>query len=294
MRPVCIPVTAGPVIGSAPPCGLLRAALAALLLLLSAATAGAQPQAGIDALIAALRFDDLLPVLRDEGVAHGAALWQDELGGAPATWTAEVAAIHDPVRMEASLRASLGAALAGVDLAPVLAFLGTEPGRALVRLEVSARRAMLDPDVTDAARATAVRERGATSSRLELVEGLIAANDLIESNVGAALNANLAFMSALLAGGAMPPGTTEADLLRDLWAQEDAIRAATAEWAYSYLLLAYAPASDADLASYVAFSRTPAGQALNRALFLAFGGLYDTISAEMGAAMARHLLSRAL
>jgi hypothetical protein len=54
-----------------------------------------------------------------------------------------------------------------------------------------------------------------------------------------------------------------------------------------YLAMAYQPLSDADLEAYIAFSRTPEGQVLNRALFAAFDALFNALSRDLGLAAAR-------
>ena len=80
---------------------------------------------------------------------------------------------------------------------------------------------------------------------------------------------------------------TEAQILSDVWDQEPDIRATTSEWVYSFLMLAYDPVTDEELATYTAFSTTPAGKQLNTTLFAAFDGFFDGISRELGYEAAR-------
>ena len=62
-----------------------------------------------------------------------------------------------------------------------------------------------------------------------------------------------------------------------------------AEWLYGFFNMAYAPLSDADLATYIAFQKSDAGQALNRSLFAGFNELSVRHAQKMGAMVAELL-----
>ncbi len=264
---------------------LLSLIAAACLLVPPAAMA-----APVDALARALRLPELIRVLTEEGSTHGKDL-EAELfpGEGGARWEAVVAAIHDPARMEgiamARLRAELDAHPEAVGR--MAAFFDADPGARIVRLEISAREAYLDPSAKEAAEAAHARMQETAAPRLALIDRLVAANDLIEQNVAGALNANLAFYRGLIAGGAVEATLPDAEMMADLWSQEPQIRTDTAEWLLPYMTLAYGPLSDPELETYIAFSETPDGQLLNRALFAAFNGLYDGLSRDLGLAAAR-------
>lgn len=270
----------------------LRAALTGLAL--CAALPAAAQETQVDALYEALRLDALLAVMRDEGLDHGRDIAAEMLGGTPAGWEDTVAAIYDPARMEEAVRASLAETLGAADIGPAVTFFTTEPGASFIGHELAAREALRDPDVEAAAREAAALAMVDDTPRLRLIADYVAANDLVETNVSAGMNGNYAFFMGLMEGGALPPETTEERILQDLWAQEPEIRDSTTEWLYSFLLLAYSPASDADIAAYVAFSETPAGQAVNAALFSAFDGMYGDISRALGLAAARHMVTQEL
>ena len=106
----------------------------------------------------------------------------------------------------------------------------------------------------------------------------------MEFNVAGGLTANLRFYRGLAEGGAIE--MSEAEMLSEVWSQEAEVRADTEEWLMAYLLMAYAPLSDAEIAEYVALSGTPAGQELNRALFAGFDGMYADLSYALGLAVA--------
>lgn len=256
--------------------------------------AAAQESGDIDRLAAALRLTETMDVMAQEGLDYGDDLAEGLLGGAPPDWAERVAAIYDPARMEAEMRAALSEALAGADIAPIAAFFEAEPGRSFIALELSARTAMLDPEVDAAAREAAAIALADSVPRIAILERFITANDLIESNVMGGLNGNYAFLTGLQAGGALPGGMTEEQILSDVWAQEPEIRASTTEWVYAYLFMAYSPATDADLEAYIAFSESPAGRTINAALFAAYDAMFNRLSHALGLAAAEVMATQEL
>ena len=76
-------------------------------------------------------------------------------------------------------------------------------------------------------------------------------------------------------------------ILADVWSGEEETRADTESWLFGFLLMAYRPLSDVEMADYNAFSRTGAGQALNAALFEGFEVMYRDISHALGLAAAQ-------
>ena len=88
-------------------------------------------------------------------------------------------------------------------------------------------------------------------------------------------------------GGAFGGAVSEAEILGDVWAQEPQIRQDTTEWLYAFLMLAYGPATEVEMQEYVAFSKSPAGRELNRALFAAYDEMLTEISRDLGASAAR-------
>lgn len=270
---------------------MMRRFLPALLLpllLVLAQPLRAAPPAGMDSLVEALALPDLVAIMREEGRAYGDDI-EDEMfpGRGGARWDAQVAEIYDGGRMLDTLTAEMGAALEGDEIAPMLDFLTAPLGARLISLEMSARRAQLDPEV-EAGSVERLEEMIADDDpRLTLLEAFAEANDLIEQNVAGALNANYAFFTGLADGGGLAMEVTEDQMLRETWSQEPQIRADTREWLFAFLAMAYAPLSDDELQSYIDFSRTEAGQALNSALFAGFDVMFRDISRALGLAAAR-------
>jgi hypothetical protein len=261
------------------PNGLLHSAAALSLLLPWAGSAHADAGALFDA----LGMPEIIEVMRDEGIDYGETIRADLLGGQGGSgWTETVAGIYDTDAMQREMLEGFESRLDGIEIDPLLKFFGSERGQRIVALEVEARRSLLSDEVEEAAKAAAADLAAEDPERFGLLTDFVEANDLVESNVIGALNSNYAFYTGLAAGDAFQEDLSEADILSDVWSQEEAIRSDTEEWVYSYLTLAYDPLSDEDIEAYTALSRTPEGRALNRALFGAFDDLFVDISRRLG------------
>jgi hypothetical protein len=250
---------------------------------------GAAEAATAEALTEALNIRDLLDVMHQEGIAYGADLEENMFPGrGGASWDATVERIYGDPSWLTQFEATFASALeeSRADKGAVLDFLTTDLGRRAIGLEISARRALLDEAVEEASKLKLAELRDARDARLSSIMEFVAVNDLLEANVTGGLNANFAFYKALNGAGAFESPMSEAEILEDVWSQEPALRAETEEWLLSFLVLAYAPLSDADLAAYIAFSRSEAGQDLNAALFAGFVRIFVNISADLGSAAA--------
>ncbi|MEL6509188.1 MAG: hypothetical protein AAFQ32_05325 [Pseudomonadota bacterium] len=258
---------------------LIQIVFAVMLLLPGAA------RADTDALYDAMGLDRIVDVMRAEGLVYGAEMATDFLNGMGGPdWDRAVDDIYDTNKMTATLKTAFDDAMGDTDTAPLIAFFNSEVGSEIVALEISAREALLDDAVDEASRTQLEAALADDDPRLTLIRSYIDANDLVESNVVGALNSNYAFYSGLVDGGAFPFDMTEDQIIRDVWEQEQEIRAETEEWIQSYLLMAYQPLSDAQIESYITLSKTPEGAALNRALFESFNTMFTEISRALGLA----------
>ena len=115
---------------------------------------------------------------------------------------------------------------------------------------------------------------------------------MIERNVTTAMNSNYQFLRGLSEGGGL--NMSEEEILSDVVGEIEVIRADTTAWLYGYLLMAYSPLTDAELQTYIDYGQTPAGQAMNRALFDGFGTAYQDISYALGRAVALNMLAEEL
>lgn len=255
----------------------------------------------VTALMQVMGLDEIIAIMREEGLAYGAELERDMLAGeGGSTWEMQVDRIYDVDKMTALVRRQFIAAFGSADPEPLVAFFEGKTGEQIVALEIAARRAFMDEDVEEAARAAfrqVAPDLEARSPRnidphLSAIEAYIEVNDLIGFNVMGALNANMLFYRGLVDGGAME--MSEADIVSDVWAQEDDTRAETREWIYSFLMLAYEPLAPEQINAYADLSKTESGRAMNRALFEAFDLMYGELSRALGAAVAGQMLGEDL
>lgn len=246
----------------------------------------------ISALSDVMQMDEIIAVMRQEGLSHGTTL-EDEMfpGRGGDRWAATVSAIYDIQVMRDGFDRGLSRELAAdaEALQQITDFFASPLGQSALSLEIAAREALLDPATEDAAKVAWEDMLAKDHPRVKLLQDFALANDLVESNVMGALNANLAFYKGMASTGAFPEDMTEEQMLSDVWSQEADVRAETEDWLFPFLALAYQPMSDEDLKAYVAFSGTDAGKKINAALFSAFDDVFTKISYALGSASARQM-----
>ncbi len=273
----------------------LFAPVAAVAILIAAPAGAASDE--VAALEAALKLPDVFEVMSQEGRAYGAQLEADMFpGSGGAAWSAAVAQIYAVDRILPRFSDEFEAELArtGADTAAMLDFFASDLGQRVTTLEISARRALLDEAVEDASRLKYDEMRAAGDPQVALVEEFVAVNGLIEANVSGAMNANYAFYQGLGDAGALGPEMSEDDIIGEIWSQEDVIRDETDIWIHSYLVMAYAPLTEAEMRDYIAFSQSEAGRALNAALFAGFDAVFVDVSRQLGRAAGGILAGRDL
>ena len=247
----------------------------------------------IEALLEALKISETVEIMQQEGHSYGEDLANQLVPDAdPEMWKQVIARIYDGDKMVALIADGFEAELTQSDLEPILNYYQSKDGGEIVALEVSARRAFLDPD-TEAMAAEQFQDLAAQGGRLlEQIDIVMHDSDLVEMNVAGALNSDLMFYRGLTDGGAFE--MTEDEMLTDVWAQEEDLRLSSRDWLQSFLLMAYQPLTPEQLDAYAAFYRTPEGRKLNRAIFVAFDQMYEEISYLLGLAVAQHMQSEKL
>lgn len=249
-----------------------------------------------DALSRAYLLPELFEIMAEEGRQSVMADGADALQGrALEDFTRAVDQIYDPERMHGDFLAALMAELDGAInvVEDALEFAETALGRQVLRLEISARRALLDEEVDEVARMALYDARRsdaetANAARLELVRARVEANDLIELNVSLGMNTSLAYYQGLFAENALMELGAD-DMLQMVWMQEPAIRAEIEDWIEAYFLMSYQPLSDAELEAYIAYVSTPLAQSFNRAMFRAFDAVFSEISLAVGRVLGRRM-----
>ena len=242
----------------------------------------------VDDLLDALGVPQIVEIMRAEGLEYGDTLAADMIpGGSTGGWTNTVARIYDEARMLETVRGVFTQEFGAADPTDLLAFFTSETGQQVVSLELSARTAMREDEIEDAARAAFRDLEGTDSETLSTISEFVDTNDLIEANLVGALNANYMFYLGMVDGGALQ--MSEQDILTEVWSSEEETRSDTREWVYAFLLMAYRPLEDGVVEQYTELSKTDAGRALNRALFAGFNQMYDDISYALGLAVARQM-----
>ena len=265
----------------------MHRALATAFCVLAATPSWSASRTEVETLAEALGLRDVISVMRAEGLSYGTEMEGDLFPGRGGSgWDAVVDAIYDPEAMHDRVVDIMERDLSDTDASELIAFFTSATGQEIVAFEVSAREALLDPDIEDAAESRLIGMRADADPALDPIERFVEANDLVESNVMGAMNANYAFYVGMIDGGAFGGEITESDALADVWAQEDQIRSDTDIWVHAYLAMAYQPLAEADLEAYIAISETREGQSLNRALFAGFDEMYVEISRALGVAAA--------
>lgn len=248
--------------------------------------------ADVLALSRALRMAEATEILSEEGKSSGRDMAADLPRGVDdPLWSQALTRIYDPVHMEAVFNAALAAALEEDAEATQEAtkFFASGIGQEVLALELAARRALMDEAVETAAQRAYGLLALENPDRQALIDRFVQANDLVESNVMGALNANLAFLRGLAETGGSELAMDEAEMLSQVWSAEPDTRAETVGWLFPFLTLAYQPLSDEKLETYVDFSESPAGKRLNAAMFQAFDVLFEGISRDLGRAYALSL-----
>lgn len=241
--------------------------------------------ARITLLMDALRIEEVVEILRIEGFAHSEILNADMLDGrGGAFWDAQIRQIYDAEILFERIRQALTDGLETSEIDALLTFYGSPEGQQIVSLENAARRAMAHPAVEQSARDAFTALEGSTDAHLERVQAFIAGNDLLARNLSGTMSAHVQFYKGLSDGRYLIQ--SEGEILAEVWSQQEDIRTATMDWVNGFILMAYQPLDLAVLDAHVAFSMTPAGQALNSALFDGFESANLEISYALGRAVA--------
>lgn len=269
-----------------------RASLGVLVALAFAFPALADP---IDDLADAMHFPRLFTAMEKEGKAYAAELEAELFAGRASTgWHAAVDKIHDADLMSAQAVAELRSRLAAEPdlVAQMTRYFTSEEGRAVVEAEITAREALLNEDLREAALGAMDRLEADNAPRGAQLNRLIEIHDLIEQNVAGAMNSSLAFSRGLNAFAPKGMVLPEGDMLADLYAQEPQIRSETVDWLRSYLALAYQPVGDEALQRYIEFCASEPGMELNTALFGTFDVLFNRASEALGRATGQEMLGQ--
>lgn len=249
---------------------------------------GAHAQAQLSIAMDHLKVVEMINIMRIEGADYADTLNSGMLNGQGGpVWAAQVEGIYDAQRMSEEVRKGL-AKLSDVHLLQINQFYGSDLGVKIIDLEMAGRRAMMQEELKNLAQDAYQTALAENPKSLEAIHTIDRVGDMVERNVTAALTANFRFYLGMVDGGAFT--LTEDEMLAEAWDQEDEVRSDTSNWLMGYLMLSYQPLDNAETDILVKFVQTPAGKALNAAIFDGFGTMYADISYALGRAVALNMV----
>lgn len=249
--------------------------------------------ARLTVLMDVMKLREVTQILRDEGISYAAELNDDMLAGQGGPgWQLQLDAIYNTERMLEAMRRALADELESEEIEQAITFFGSDLGQRVITLENTARIAFSDSEIEEAARARYIELSDTTNPRLETIIELARTGDMINRNVTAALNSNYQFMRGLADGDALDMDDDQ--MLADVTGEMDEITDDTTSWLYGFFLMAYHPLSDEELQTYLTFWQTPAGTALNKAIFDGHGASFEDISYGLGRAIALNMTAQDL
>ncbi|MEM1235468.1 MAG: hypothetical protein AAGI10_00770 [Pseudomonadota bacterium] len=247
-----------------------------------------------DRLMDAMRMNEVIGILVEEGRAAGLEL-EDSMfpGRGGQAWQDELDRIYEREGRQVQLRREMSRFLEGADMPVLLEFMESPRGQRIMALEVSARRAFMDPEMEVIAGDLYANAAEELPTLHKQVSEFSEVNNLVDGNVEGAFASNAAFALGAHEAGAFA-GLTVDQLIAQMWQGDEAVRADVSDWLYAYTMTAYQPLSEDDMTAYIAISKTEPGQQLNAAIMTAFGTLFSDISYDLGAAAGRFMAQQDL
>ena len=217
-------------------------------------------------LILALRLAERVELDAAAALARARALDAEIFGASGASaWQPDMARLLRAADMLGALRDRLRADLTEAERLAALDFYETAAGRWITALDLSARRALADPDLVAAAAAALATHRAGAEPGDGPPLRLVAAPGMVARSIAGAVLFRLRFRAGLRDGGALPPGPGPS--MARILADAPQIRQRSTERLLARLLLAQGPLDPAEAARQRAFAETGPGRALEAALF---------------------------
>lgn len=258
--------------------------LVAIVATLCAMALPAWSDARVTVLMDALRLPELVRELREEGLDDAQDINADMLNGqGGAFWQEQVSQLYAAGPIEDAFFVALKTGLDEEALTAAVQFFDSDRGQRITELEIAARAAMRDPAIEEASM-TAFATLAQDDPYVPLITEFVTLNDLLELNVALTMSASYQFSRGLADGGLLE--MSEEQILAQVWESEPSLREASQGWLEGYLLLAQQPLAVDDLQAYIAFAKTPAGKALNAALFAGYETVFTDIAYGLGRAVA--------
>lgn len=238
-----------------------------------------------DDLYAALKFDKVVDIIVQEG--------RDEAGDVANTYLEpqhhsdfidKLAAYYEKARIAEQVKDLLREKVTSQDADRALAFYLTESGQLFAGLEVSARAAIMDQGVQEAAIEMAKSAASQEDPKAAQIAKLISDMDWINKNMVSVFESQYAFLIRLAEVEGF--NLNQAAIFDLLSEQENEIRTGINEWLQGFLFMAYAPTTLEQVTEYFAFLNSPTGRVLDAAFFDVFDQIDYGASVLMGTEVA--------
>lgn len=245
-------------------------------------------------LMEAMRMNEVVGILVEEGREASIDLEVSMFPGrGGAAWEGELDRIYARETRQVQLKREMKYLMSGTDMAPLLEFLESDRGQRIMALEVSARRAFMDPEMEEIAAELYADAEEELPVLYAQVQDFTDVNDLVTQNVEGAFRSNAAFALGAHEAGAFP-GMSVDQLIAEMWDGDEAATADISGWIYAYLMTAYRPLSPEDMDAYIALSASEPGQQLNAAIMGAFDKIFADIAYDLGSAAGRFMAQQDL
>ncbi len=231
----------------------------------------------------ALALDDIVAVMAEEALVTAGEGAEGLTSAQQDSWRRGIARINSPEHLHTLFQQKLGEALRDADPAPLrkaLRFYQGDLGHRVVALELSARKAMVDPEGKAAAIEAAAAADKQDNPRIGAIMRLIDAADAIEVNISGSLNSMMAATRGFAAASGVE--IPESQITAEAWQEEPAIRDDISEWVRALLYLSYSPVDDRELEEVIAFVASDEGRALSKLLSQAFDAMFTRTAFETG------------
>ncbi|MAT89034.1 MAG: hypothetical protein CL532_10935 [Aestuariivita sp.] len=244
---------------------------------------GAHAQTSVyDQLYAALHLNDIVKVIRDEGLEEAKSTAEIYLKsqGQIASFNSQIDSFYDITNISTFLLNGISTGLMEQDAEMALMFYTRDLGAKIASLEASARLAISDSAVESMAIEIAKSAKTKDSKRYKLLQENMKQMELVEQNLKGAFASQYGFLTEL--SKATDINLSQDQILSLLSGSEEDLRKEVTDWLMGYSYMAYQPISDDELQLYLDFLANTSGKALNGALFNVFNALSVKTSSALG------------
>jgi hypothetical protein len=249
---------------------------------------GAHAQTAMyDKLYTALHLNDIVEIIRDEGIDEANTMAKIYLNsqGQIETFGNDIDTLYNLTNLSTFVLDGMSSRLTENDAEVALVFYNGLLGAKIARLEASARLAISDSAVESMSIEIANSAGSQASERYKVLKKNMEQLDLVEHNMKGAFASQYGFLTEL--SKAADINLSQDQILSMLSGSEEELREEVSAWLMGYSYMAYQPLNDDDLQLYLDFLVSPSGKALNEALF----GVFNALSVKTAGVLGQLIVS---